>query len=271
MPEFDPDIGAYYERGEEAGRLSGDFPSGPLERIRTQEILDRYLPPGPLNILDVGGGPGVYAAWLAERGHRVHVVEPVELHVAQAEASHPEVSTELGDARKLRQDDDSADVVLLLGPLYHLIERSDRLAALREAGRVLRPGGLVFAAVISRFASLFDLLVRLDRLHEEEVYEVVERAVRTGVHRGAEAGLFTTAYFHLPGELAEEVDEAGFADCELLQVEGPGFLVPNFEERWADPERREAMIRAARLVESQPDLLASSSHLMAIGRAPSVD
>jgi ubiquinone/menaquinone biosynthesis C-methylase UbiE len=268
MAEFDPDIGAYYEEGEEAGRLFGGFPSGPLERIRTQEILDRYMPTGPLNILDVGGGPGVYAAWLAERGHRVHVVEPVELHVAQAEASHPEVSAELGDARKLRQGDDTIDVVLLLGPLYHLVERRDRLAALREAGRVLRAGGMVFVAAISRFASLFDLLVRLDRLHEEEVYRVVERAVRTGVHLGAEAGLFTTAYFHLPGELAEEVSEAGFDDCELLQVEGPGFLVSNFEERWADPDRREAMLRAARLVESQPDLLAASSHLIAIARAP---
>lgn len=267
MTELDPDVRAYYEEGEEASRLFGGFPSGPLERTRTQEILDRYLPPGPLEVLDVGGGPGVYAAWLAERGHRVHVVEPVELHVEQAEASHPEVTAELGDARQLNQGDGTVDVVLLLGPLYHLIERSERLAALREARRVLRSGGLLFAAAISRFASLFDLLVRLDRLHEEEVYRVVERGIRTGVHLGAEAGLFTTAYFHLPGGLAEEMREAGFHDHELLQVEGPGFLVPNFEERWADPDRREAMLRAARLVESEPDLLAAASHLLAVGRA----
>ena len=268
MPDFDPDIDAYYEEGVEAGRLFGGFPSGPLELVRTQEILDRYMPPGQLNILDVGGGPGVYAAWLAAGGHRVHVVEPVALHVAQAEASHPEVTAELGDARNLKQSDDSQDIVLLLGPLYHLIERSDRLAALREARRVLRVDGLVFAAAISRFASLFDLLVRLDRLHENDVYEVVERAVRTGVHLGADVGLFTTAYLHLPGELTEELTAAGFDDCELVQVEGPGFLIPDFEERWADPHRREAILRAARLVESQPDLLASSSHFMAIGRAP---
>jgi ubiquinone/menaquinone biosynthesis C-methylase UbiE len=67
MPELDPDVRVYYEEGEEASRLFGGFPSGPLERTRTQEILDRYLPPGPLEVLDVGGGPGAYAAWLAER------------------------------------------------------------------------------------------------------------------------------------------------------------------------------------------------------------
>lgn len=268
MPDLDPDVGLYYEQGGEAERLYGGFPSGPLERVRTQEILDRYLPLRRLDILDVGGGPGVYAAWLAERGHRVHVVEPVELHVSQAEASHPDVTAELGDARSLRQLDGSVDVVLLLGPLYHLVERSDRLTALREAVRVLRPGGLVFVAAISRFAPLFDLLVRLDLLHEPEVYEIVEQSVSTGVHLGAEAGLFTTAYFHLPEELMEEADEAGFVDLEVLQVEGPGFLVSNFEDRWADPGRREAMLRAARLVENHPDLLAASNHLLLIAHGP---
>lgn len=258
---------AYYEKGKEADRLRGGSPSGPLEQARTQEIILRFLPSESLEILDVGGGPGVYAAWLAELGHRVHVVDPVPLHVDQARATHPGVAAEIGDARDLSRPAASADAVLLLGPLYHLVERQDRLLALREARRVLRPGGLVFAAAISRFAALLDLLVNFDRLHEPEVFRIVEESVRTGVFRGpGEAGLFTTGYFHLPRELSREMAEAGFETVEVLQVEGPGYLVGDLEGRWSDPARREALFKAARLVEREPEMLAASSHLLAVAR-----
>jgi ubiquinone/menaquinone biosynthesis C-methylase UbiE len=268
VSDLDPEIRAYYERGGEAERLSGGFPSGPLELARTKEIIEGHLRDRALTILDVGGGPGVYAAWLAEKGHRVTLIEPVELHVEQARAAHGAVRAELGDARSLAHADASADVVLLLGPLYHLVERPDRAAALREAARVLRPGGTLFAAAISRFAALLDILVRLDALHEAGVFELVERAVTTGVFNGSEAGFFTTAYFHKPPELAGEVSDAGFEDVEILQVEGPGFLVSDFAVRWADDARRDALLRAARLIEREPDMLGASSHLLAVGHAP---
>jgi ubiquinone/menaquinone biosynthesis C-methylase UbiE len=267
--ELDPEVRAYYERGDEAARLTGGFPSGPLERARTEEILLRYLRSAPLEILDVGGGPGVYAAWLAEQGHQVRVIDPIPLHVEQAEAAHPDVSAEVGDARRLVRPDASADVVLMLGPLYHIVEKGDRLLALREAARVLKSGGLLFAAAISRFAALLDLLVRLDRLHEPEVFATVEESVKTGVFRGpGEAGLFTTAYFHRPRDLSVEIVEAGFDELEVLSVEGPGFLVPDFEDRWKDSERRQTMLRVARLVESEPEMLAAASHLIAVARKP---
>lgn len=266
MAELDPDVLAYYERGEEAARLQGGLPSGPLEFARTQELIMRCLPPPPLNIVDVGGGPGAHAAWLSELGHRVHLVDPVPLHVEQAGAAHPDVSGEIGDARALSQADDSVDVVLLLGPLYHLINSLDRRRALSEAARVLRPGGQLFAAAISRFAALLDLLVRVDRLHEPEVLRIVEEAVATGVFRGARTGLFTTAYFHRPSELVAEVHEAGFIDGEVFNVEGPGFLVTDFESRWRDPARRDAMLVAARWVEQEPEMIAAAGHLLITGR-----
>jgi ubiquinone/menaquinone biosynthesis C-methylase UbiE len=264
--DLDPAVRAYYEKGKEASRLIGER-YGPLERTRTEEIILRYLPSRALDILDVGGGPGVYAVWLAEQGHRVHVVDPISLHVEQAGVAHPDVSAELGDARQLRQHSASMDAVLMLGPLYHLVEREDRLTALREARRVLRSGGLLFAAAISRFAALLDLLVNLDRLHEPDVYAIVEHSVKTGAFRGpGEAGLFTTSYFHLPSELAVEVAEAGFEEPEVFSIEGPGFLVPNFEERWSDPQRRDAMLRAAQLVEEEPEMLGAASHLLVVAR-----
>jgi len=265
--ELDPAIRTYYERGEEADRLVGGFPSGPLELERTKEIIGRYLWTESLDVLDVGGGPGAYAAWLASLGHRVHLIDPIPLHVEQARAAHGDVSAELGDARSLEREDSSADLILLLGPLYHLIDREDRLGTLREAHRVLRPEGTLFAAGISRYAALLDLLLRLDRLHEPDVSRIVDHAVRTGVFGGpGREGLFTTSYFHLPRELRDEVLAAGFAKAHVLSVEGPGCWLPDFEERWSNPPRREAILAAARAVENDPEMLAASSHLLAIAR-----
>jgi 2-polyprenyl-3-methyl-5-hydroxy-6-metoxy-1,4-benzoquinol methylase len=259
-----PEIRAYYERGQEAERLSGAVPSGPLELVRTAELILRHLAGDKLEILDVGGGPGIYAKWLAELGHDVRLIDPVSLHVEQARSVG--VNATEGDARDLDQASGSMDVVLLLGPLYHLVERADRLRALKEARRVLRPRGLVFAAAISRFAALFDLLVRLDRLHEDDVFQVVARAVATGAFRGSEGGLFTTAYFHRPSELRDEARDAGLTPVGLFNIEGPGFIVHDFPERWSDPARREALLQAARLVEADSDLLAASSHLLLVAR-----
>lgn len=158
-------------------------------------------------------------------------------------------------------------MVLLLGPLYHLTERNERLTAVVEVMRVLRPDGLLFAAAISRFAALLDLLVNWNKIHEPEVFELVEESARTGIFAGpGEGGLFTTSYFHLPSDLAEEISEAGFRDVEVFQIEGPGFLVADFSDRWNGPVRKEALLRAARLVELEPEMRGASSHLLAVAR-----
>ena len=264
MAELDETVRRYYERGKEVDRLGGGLRTGPLEFVRTTQLLERFLPPAPLDVLDVGGGPGAYAAWLSDRGYRVQLVDPIPLHVEQATAAHPDVTGEVGDARDLGQGSGSVDAVLLLGPLYHLVERADRLRALGEARRVLRPGGVLLAAGISRFAGLLDLLAA-ERLHEPDIRPVVAAAIETGAFMGTADGLFTTAYFHLPRDLRAEVEEAGFSNVEILSIEGPGFLVEDFERRWADPAQRDTMLWAAEVVESEPEMLAASSHLLAVG------
>jgi len=170
---------AHYNEGQEHLRLTAGH--GRLELWRTQDILLRRLPPPPARVLDVGGGPGVYAEWLAGLGYAVHVVDPVPLHVEQA-ASLPGVTAALGDARALTEDEASYDVVLALGPLYHLIDRVDRVRAWREFGRVVVPGGLVAAAVISRFAGLNDGL-RKDLIRDPSFAAVVDADLSEGKHR----------------------------------------------------------------------------------------
>ena len=261
----------YYESGLEAQRLSTG--KGRLEKIRTQELLTRYLPPPPAIVMDVGGGPGAYACWLAARGYEVHLVDPVRLHVEQAlrassdQAAHPLASASVGDARHLDRADASADAALLLGPLYHLTERQDRVAALAEARRVVRRGGLVIAVGISRFASLLDGLVQ-GFLDDPEFAQIVQSDLRNGQHRNptGHPAYFTAAFFHLPEELEAEMEEAGLRHEETLAVEGPGWLLQNFEECWADPARRARLLEAARATEGEASVLGFSAHLMAVAR-----
>jgi ubiquinone/menaquinone biosynthesis C-methylase UbiE len=264
------EIVGYYEKGLEAGRLRGGA-EGELEYVRTQEIIRRYLPPPPGVILDVGGGPGAYALWLAEAGYEVHLVDPVWLHLDQArEASAaqpmtPIQSIRLGDARALESENDSVDTVLLLGPLYHLPERVDRIAALSEAFRVLKPGGMLFAVGISRFASTLSGLID-GFLQDEAFFEIAKRDVRDGQHRNPteKASYFTTSFFHHPDELEAEIQETGFEVKFLLQVEGAAVFLQDLGEQWTDPVLRERILETVRWLEAEPSTLGVTGHLLAV-------
>jgi ubiquinone/menaquinone biosynthesis C-methylase UbiE len=231
------------------------------------------LPNPPLTILDIGGGPGVYACWLARDGHEVHLIDPIPLHVEQArqasegQPQYPITSISLGDARKLHQPDASVDVVLMLGPLYHLTNRNDRIRALREACRVLRKNGYIFAVGISRFASALDGLMR-GLLNDPEFMRIVRRDIRNGQHRNPTNKLsyFTTAFFHHPEELAAEVTDAGFQLERTLPIEGPAALLQDLDERWDDKDQRLQILNALHLLEDEPSILGITGHLMAIAR-----
>jgi ubiquinone/menaquinone biosynthesis C-methylase UbiE len=267
------EVAAHYADGYEATRVTRE--GGTLEMVRTQELVSRYLPPAPAVIYDVGGGPGAYALWLARLGYTVHLMDALPLHVelaGKASIAQPEAplaGVSLGDARHLDWPDASADAVLLFGPLYHLTERDDRLAALREARRVLRPGGVALGVGISRFASLIDG-VALGLLADPEGIEIVRNDLATGQHRNPSnrPQWFTTAYFHQPGELRDEVEAAGLRHQAAVAVEGPVWRIAGFNERWADPAWRAYILEVVRMVEREPSLLGASAHVMVVARTP---
>jgi ubiquinone/menaquinone biosynthesis C-methylase UbiE len=268
MGRLSKEIREYYLQGLERERLLND--EGELERLRTQSILARYLPPAPAVLLDVGGGAGVHAFPLAEVGYRVHLLDPIEFHLEQArdhsnKALVKLASIALGNACSLAVGSGVIDSVLLLGPLYHLIEHSDRLAALREAYRVIKPGGILFAGAVSRFASLIDGLSQ-GYFSDVGFRDIVAADLATGQHRNPtnNPAYFTTAYFHRPEELAHEVGEAGFKPARVLAIEGPAWSAAHFRAAWADPSERERLMQFLSLIEAEPSIQGSSAHIIAV-------
>jgi ubiquinone/menaquinone biosynthesis C-methylase UbiE len=266
-----PEFFEHYASGYEAQRLQSG--TSQIELARTQELVMRYMPLPPAVIVDVGGGPGVYACWLAKQGYEVHLVDATPLHVElarQASAAQPDaplVSIEVGDARLLKRPDESCDVVLLLGPLYHLTERVDRLTALHQARRVLRSGGLLLAVCISRFASALDGL-RQGLFDDPAFAQIVARDLVDGQHRNPtnHPEYFTTAFFHHPQELQTEVEESGFLYERTLPVEGPLWLSQYVVDNFNDQQRREQLLALARQLEEEPSLLGASAHLLVVAR-----
>ena len=260
---------SYYERFDEADRLARG--GGLLEFARMQELIRRFLPSPPRVLLDVGGGPGRYSCWLAQKGYEVHLVDPVEKHVKQArkasesQPSHPLASVTQGDARSLSHSEGSADAILLMGPLYHLTVRDQRLSALREAHRVLKPGGLLVAKAINRFASLLDGL-RRGYIDDPEFATILRRDLDEGQHRGHpnEVSYFTMAFFHRPEDLEGEVFEAGFDQLGLYSVQGPGEIASDLEGRMSDPTRRVQLLDLIRSVEQEETLVGMSSHFVVV-------
>ncbi len=264
-----PEIEGYYLRTRESARLSSA--EGELERVRTQSILSRHLPPAPAVVYDVGGAAGVYAFPLAELGYQVHLIDPVERHLEDARAVEAESEVRLasirgGDARRLDIADQSADTVLLLGPLYHLTDRDERIRALREARRILKPGGILFAAAISRFASLVDGIAT-GAFSDPQFRDIVARDLETGEHRNPSENpaYFTTAHFHRPEELAAETGEM-FQNVRLVAVEGPVWMAAHFRQVWEHDDLRAKLLESLEKVEAEPSILGASAHLLAIGK-----
>jgi ubiquinone/menaquinone biosynthesis C-methylase UbiE len=244
---------------------------GQVEWLRTKELIGRFIPDVPAKIIDIGGGPGVYAEWLADIGYEVHLIDPVARHVDQARDRLADIAVAgIGDARSLDYPDDTFDMALLLGPLYHLIERTDRLQALREARRVTKTGKPIVVAAINRFASAIDNL-HSGTIDDPEFRAIAERDIVDGVHLNTteDPRYFTTAYFHRAGELERELSDAGLTGVDVFAVEGIAWAAPDLDERIADPEKRVHLLDLLRKLEREETLLGATGHLLAVGWATS--
>ena len=238
-----------------------------LERHRTEfavtsRVLTDTLPVPPASVLDVGGGPGRYALMLAERSYSVTLVDLSQKNLdfahGKAEATgqflHDYVHANAAELSAFPSE--SFDAVLLMGPLYHLVELEQRQQALREAYRVLKPSGLLFAAFITRNA-LFRTLARLmpSLLFEEP--DSWKNFVQTGVYRGHDSIGFTASYFAHPTEIRPLLEQTGFEVLELQACEG---IVSDVEERinYLTGEHWQAWVDLNVSLGKDPNVLGSS-------------
>jgi ubiquinone/menaquinone biosynthesis C-methylase UbiE len=261
----------YYSKGGEKNRLyQGAFQ---LERVRSQEIILRYLPKNRnLKILDIGGGCGFYSFWLYHLGHEIYLVDLVEknIKIAASIAKKKKLNLEcieVGDARNLRFKDGYFDVVLMMGPLYHLVNKKERMRALREAKRVLRKGGLIFAAAISRFAWMLDTFY-YGLVKDPDCVKIMNRDLLDGQHRNytEKFNYFTTAFLTLPEALHKEVKDAGFKSVEVLAIEAFGSHIPEFNKNWHNPKLVKLLLKTIDKVEKDNSLLGMSNHIMAVAK-----
>ena len=194
------------------------------------------------------------------------------LHITQARdtqsrARQPLTSISIGDARNLDFEDRVADIVLLFGPIYHLVERKERLEALSEAYRVLKPRGIVFVAGISKFTSALDgsrgMFIR-----DPSFMKIVWQDLKNGQHRNPVnvPEYFTTAFFHHPRELEAEIRQAGFKSVSVRAVTGFAWLLPSFNKIWNNRELRTRLLAILERIEMEPSLMGVSDHLLGMGK-----
>ena len=148
---------------------------------------------------------------------------------------------------------------------WEITHLRDRVAALAEARRVLVPGGPVFSAYISRFASACDG-VREGALRDATFAAIVERDLTNGIHQNqtTRADRFTTAYFHRPDEIRFEIEEAGLLFDHLIAVEGPGWMNKDLDAWLNDDAARQRLLGVLRRIETEPSLLGASAHILAV-------
>ena len=153
-------VRAYYASfGEREWQRLTNPDDGTVEFALTKQLLATYLPPSG-RLLDLGGGPGRYTIWLAERGYQVVLADlsPELLAIARtqivaADVDHQVEAIVEADACDLsRWPSASFDAVVCLGPFYHLPDPADRMRAAQELTRVLRPGGIAAVAFMPRYA-----------------------------------------------------------------------------------------------------------------------
>ncbi|WP_166979601.1 methyltransferase domain-containing protein [Paramicrobacterium fandaimingii] len=256
--DIDERIRTYYrEQFDEGARLTTRSSQGVLEHRRTQELIAEHVESG--RVIDIGGATGVHALPLLQRGVEVELIDPVAEQVGKARTAG--ISARVGDARDLPFADDEFDAALMLGPLYHLAADDDRVRALREASRVTRSGGIVFAAALSREVAFQAATLTREPHLTSELTNLFENGAPIA------GGRFPAGHFHTADELAAEVTASGLDLIDVHGVEGPnGLLLENVDV--GNEQLTDAALALARRGSTIPGIRDLSIHLLAIARVP---
>ena len=274
--EMGDDVRDYYDNfGEREWERLNRPNDGAVEFAITKRVIDDYLPDGA-RVLDIGGGPGRYTIWLAERGHQVTLADlsPALIAIARDRvAASPSAALvdeiTVADARDLSAwTDGEFDAALALGPFYHLPSPSDRDRAASELARVVRPGGFVFVALMPRYAFLRRTLAIPDERRHLASPQFVARVLEEGVFENDVPGRFTGGYGVRPADVEPFFARHGFEARALLAAES---IVPDLQAALAelaqgDPDTHRATMGTLVRVAGDPSVLGTASHLLYVGQ-----
>jgi SAM-dependent methyltransferase len=261
------DIQALYDNGVERENMR--LERHQQERDVTWRYLDKYLPPRG-RILEIGAATGAYTIPLAKKGYRVTAVDlsPKLLEVCQKrvieEKLEGKVTCHVADARNLQGVPGcDYDVVLLMGPLYHLVLKEDREKAIHEAYKRLKPGGVIFSAFISRYGIWGDILMRFPFMIEAQA------DLKSIFQRGRDSDnpspdIHFRAYFAKVSEAKALHKKAGFRTLVLAGVEPAGI---GADESYKNLEgtRRQLWLDLLFSISAEKSIIGASNHLLYIG------
>jgi SAM-dependent methyltransferase len=262
------DIAAYYNNDPQVEQNRLDRHQ--LEYDLTWRYLDRYLPSNG-SILEIGAATGRYTLGLARRGYAVTAVDLSAGNIEVCKKSLAEAGLEaqvqlvLADARDLSAvTEKDFDAVLLMGPLYHLVEEADRQAALKEASDRLREGGIFCSAFISRFGVMGDLMKKLPDWieNQEQVRYLLEKGRRPD-HAPRDGGF--RGYFAKASEIAPLHETLGFETLALVGVE-PAISADDESYNKLEGVQRRLWLDLLYEISAEESILGASRHLLYIGR-----
>jgi S-adenosylmethionine-dependent methyltransferase len=261
------DIAGYYNSDPERERCR--LERHQLERDLTWRYLNQYLPADG-TILEVGAATGRYTVELARRGY---ALTAVDLSVGLLDQCRKAIAEEglekqvrflVADARDLSQVQEAEfDAVLLMGPLYHLIEEADRKAVVQQACTRLRQGGILFSAFISRLGIQGELLKELSSWIEDQanVRSLLETGKRPDDYpRGGFRG-----YFARPCEIAPLHETFGFETLALAGVE-PAISADDESYNRLQGTQRRLWLDLFYEMSTDLSIIGASRHLLYVGK-----
>ena len=259
----------FYTKASEETRLDSGMGFFEFERIKS--LIDRHLYKTNATIVDVGGGTGKYSEWLANMGHDVHLIEPVEKHLKlaqkRAQQSKNPFSVTLGESRNLELNNAFADLVILHGPLYHLQEKEDRLQTIQEAKRVLKKGGIVLGFAINSAASTVAGLLQ-GLIHKKPFFDMCKTVLTSGIHNPPKEfpWLLADGYYHKPKQLKKEFTSQGLEIVNLLAVEGMIWLDNEYFASMLHPQKKKTLLSLLEVTEKDESVLAFSPHMLLVAK-----
>jgi 2-polyprenyl-3-methyl-5-hydroxy-6-metoxy-1,4-benzoquinol methylase len=235
-------INYYLSHYNEVSRHSDPF--GIIQETRTKELISRYLLHNGMSILDVGGANGIYSFFLADLGHKVSLLDIAPNHIEQAIEIDSKRTKKLhhiilGDVQTFDSKDEY-DIIILHGPLYHIVEREKRINVLRKMKNILAPNGSILGFAINRYAGYF-YGVRTGAILDEEYRKSIQKETKTGIRQKTPGW-----YFHKPIEIKQEYKEAGLKITSLKSVATQIWMLPNIDTKIRNPDEMKIILDLAK-------------------------